>query len=179
MTGLSTFTAKQLHHIERAVAFSEELVSNAYKMSTSQWLRRKYDVRTLAELEPHEVVHGPFAQIVRYEGQRKDSLLGSMVYDFYKICLQDHTILAALAQRPEIRLYPFVLYILVHELIHIVRFSTFQQHFDASADERIAEEQRVHARTREILTKLPTQGLQEALDHFDRWCEPFENLSDR
>ncbi|MCG6892778.1 MAG: hypothetical protein LJE65_04170 [Desulfobacteraceae bacterium] len=179
MSGLPTFSTDQLRHVERAVSVSEELVSNAYKMSTSQWLRRKYDVRTLAKLEPHEVVHGPFAQIVRYEGQRKDSMLGSMAYDFYNICLQDHTILAALAQRSDIRLFPFVLYILVHELIHIVRFSTFQQHFEASPEERILEEQRVHARTREILSKLQTHGLKEALDHFDRWCTPFENLSDR
>ena len=178
MTGRPTFSSEQLLQIERAVSASEELVSNAYKMSTSQWLRRKYDVKTLAELEPHEIVNGPFAQIVRYEGQRKDSSLGSMAYDFYKICLQDHTVLSALAQSPHIRLFPFILYVLVHELGHIVRFSTFECHFEASAEERMHEEQRVHARTREILSPMQTPGLRESLAHFDRWCQPFENLSD-
>ena len=86
---------------------AEELVSNHYKMSASQWLRPKYDVKTLVDLSPGEIVHGPFAQIVRYEGHRKDTALGSGVFDYYKICLQDHAIHAALEDSPYMKLFPF------------------------------------------------------------------------
>jgi len=44
---------------------AEELVSEYYKMSASQRLRPKYDVKTLVDLDPAEIVHGPFAQIIR------------------------------------------------------------------------------------------------------------------
>ncbi|MCK7513650.1 MAG: hypothetical protein MZV70_62960 [Desulfobacterales bacterium] len=63
------FQPDQLSAVTHAVGMAEDLVSNHYKMTTSEWLRPKYDVRTLAELEPGEVVDGPFAQIIRYHGQ--------------------------------------------------------------------------------------------------------------
>ena len=43
---------------------AEELVSNNYKMSASQWLGRRYDVKTLAELKPEEIIDGPFAEFL-------------------------------------------------------------------------------------------------------------------
>ena len=79
--------------------------------------------------------------------------MGSATYDLYKICLQDDAILVALDQHPELAMLPFALYIITHELIHIVRFSKFLQGFDASAEERLSEEKRVHERTHEILTR--------------------------
>jgi hypothetical protein len=134
------FKPDQLSAVTHAVGTAEDLVSNHYKMTTSEWLRPKYDVRTLAELEPGEVVDGPFAQIIRYRGRPKQASLSSATYDFYKICLQDHAILAALQKNPALRLLPFALYIITHELIHIVRFSRFLQGFDASPEERLAED---------------------------------------
>lgn len=173
------FTAKQLSIVTQAVGIAEELVSNHYKMSASQWLRPKYDVKTLAELEPPEVVDGPFAQIIRYQGQPKAASLTSSAYDFYKICLQDHAVLSALRQHPDLHLLPFALYIITHELIHIVRFSRFQQGFDASADERLAEEQRVHARTHDILIVLKLPGLSDVLDFYSDWRRVYQQIDYR
>ena len=103
------FTADQIQQINQAVTMAEELVSNHYKMSASQWLRPKYDVKTMVSLSQSEIVDGPFAQVIRYEGQRKGSTLGSEVYDFYKICLQDHAILGVLEKIPGLKLLPFCL----------------------------------------------------------------------
>ena len=50
-----TFDAAQILVVNQAVAMAEELVSNHYKMSLNQWLRPKYDVKTLAELSPDEL----------------------------------------------------------------------------------------------------------------------------
>jgi hypothetical protein len=173
-----TFNADQLQATYQAVTMSEELVSNYYKMSANQWLKPRYDIKTLSDLSFSEVVDGPFAQIIRYEGQRPGSSLGSESYDFYKICLQDHTILATLDDIADLSLLPFGLYIITHELIHIVRFSRFLQHFDATAEEKLAEERRVHQSTHEILAPLHLAGLKHVLGYFQQWRLPLESLSD-
>lgn len=176
MENLETFNANQIAIVNNGVAVSEELVSNFYKMSASQWLGRRYDIKTLADLNPDETIHGPFAQIIRYQGHRKNSSLGSAAYDFYKICLQDHTILATLRQSPDIKLLPFTLYIVTHELIHIVRFSKFLQGFDASQHETMAEESRVHEITHEILDPVSIPGSADVLKFYDRWRQPIDEL---
>ena len=171
-----TFRPEQLQTINHAVAMAEELVSNNYKMTPSQWLGPKYDVKTLAELAVEEIIDGPFAQIIRYKGQRKDTSLGTSQYDFYKICLQDHAILSALKKTPGMALLPFSVYIVTHELIHIVRFGKFLQSFDASAEERSVEEKRVHERTHAILCDVGIPGMPVVLDFYNRWRIPFDEL---
>ena len=170
------FGSNQIKIVNHTVAMAEELVSNNYKMSASQWLGPRYDVKTLAELEPEEIIDGPFAQIIRYKGRRKNTSLGSATYDFYKICLQDHTIRSTLEKTQEIELFPFSLYIITHELIHIVRFSKFLQNFEASPEERMAEEKRVHLRTHEILKSVQLEGLRNVLEFYNDWRIPYENL---
>jgi hypothetical protein len=171
------FNPEELSIVNNAIAVAEELVSNHFKMSTNQWLRLKYDVKTLASLTAGEIVAEPFAQIIRYEGKRKGKELGSAAYDFYKICLQDHSILKALAKAPGLTLFPFILYIITHELVHVVRFNTFLQHFDASPEERLAEEARVHAITHLILNPIRSTDLSPVLTYFREWRKPFEGLA--
>lgn len=176
MMNLKTFTSGQLGIVTNAVAIAEELVSNHYKMSASEWLRPKYDVKTLVDLTPEEIVHGPFAQIVRYEAQRKDVSLGSSTYDYYKICLQDHAIHSALDESSQIQLLPFSIYIVTHELIHIVRFSKFLQSFDATPEDRLAEEKRVHDKTHQILGQVRIAGIPNVLHFYHKWRLPYEAL---
>ena len=171
------FNQKQITMVNNAVTMAEELVSNHYKLSATQWLRQKYDVKTVAELSPKELINGPFAQIVRYTGQRLNTALGSATYDFYKICLQDHAILAALKKFNALHIFPFSLYIITHELIHIVRFTKFLQNFNASSTEKIDEEIRVHQKTHMILKPVQVTGLKETLDFFVNWRTPFDDLS--
>ena len=52
MHHLKPFSAHQLKIVNNTVSMAEELVSNYYKMSASQWLRPKYDVKTLVDLAP-------------------------------------------------------------------------------------------------------------------------------
>lgn len=155
---------------------AEELVSNHYKLSASQWLGRRFDVKTAADLKADEVVEGPFAQVIRYEGRMTGAPLNSGSFDFYKICLQDHTILYTVANTRDLKLYPFALYIVTHELIHIVRFSQFLQNFEASDDERLAEEKRVHDKTHEILCPRNIGGLKAVLSYYAKWRDGFDNL---
>ncbi len=178
MDKLKQFTSNQIKIVNSSVEMAEELVSNFYKMSASQWLRRRYDIKTLANLTSDEIVNGPFAQIIRYVGQHKNSSLGSSTYDFYKICLQDHSICETLNKSAGLELFPFTLYIIIHELIHIVRFTKFLQNFDASPDEKMKEEARVHNNTHEILKPVKIAGLPEVFEFYSNWHTPLEGLRD-
>jgi len=172
------FNKKQIKIVNRAAEMAEELVSDYYKLSSSQWLRRRYDIKTLADLSPEEIVSGPFAQIIRYKAHPKDSCLGSSAYDFYKICLQDNSILSVISNFNAIKLCPFTLYIITHELIHIVRFSEFLQNFNASQDEKLTEETRVHNSTHEILKSVNLPGLSNVLKFYDKWRVPVDKFDD-
>jgi hypothetical protein len=176
MQNLNTFSSAEITIVNKVVSMSEELVSNHYKMSANEWLRPKYDVKTLVDLTPEEIVDGPFAQIVRYKGQRKDAVLGSGMFDYFKICLQDHAIKSVLEKTPAIQLYPFCLYIVTHELIHIVRFSKFLQSFDASPTEKLDEEKRVHEHTHQILNQVQVTGLSPVFEFYRKWRHPIEGL---
>ena len=178
MGKLSTFNRSQIAIVDNSVTLAEELVSNYYKLSSSLWLKRKYDIKTLMDLSKNEIVDGPFAQILHYKGRRKDSALESESYDFYKICLQDHAILSAIQEFSHLQLFPFTLYIIIHELIHVVRFTKFLQNFYASSEEKMTEEKRVHEGTRNILKKLKLTGLDDVLDFYRKWIIPFEDLKE-
>ena len=170
------FSDEHLVTVNESVAMAEELVSEYYKMSASEWLRPKYDVKTRMDLSPDEVVPGPFAQVIRYEGRLENASLGSSSYDFYKICLQDHEILTTLDQNEQLVLLPFLLYIVTHELIHIVRFRKFIQIFNAKPEERMREEAKVHELTHEILHPLSMSGLDEVLHFYIKWRDPIDVL---
>jgi hypothetical protein len=130
------------------------------------------------DLAPEELVDGPFAQVIRYEGRKTDADLKSVSFDFYKICLQDHAILETLDQSPALRLFPFSLYIITHELIHIVRFTKFLQRFVATDEERHAEEVRVHDKTHAILTPVSIPGMDAVFRFYAHWRKDFDRLRD-
>jgi hypothetical protein len=176
MNQLRYFSPAQLETVTRAVEMAEELVSNYYKLSSSQLGRLNYDVRTLSDLSPAEIVSGHFAQIVKYKLKKKDVLRETEANDFYKICLQDHSIIDALEKHPDLELLAFLLYIVCHELIHVVRFRRFLQQFNVSAEEKLAEERRVHAKTNEILSDLSLTGIEAVLLFYENWRETSQNL---
>jgi len=167
------FTNRQVESVREAVTKAEEVVSDTFKLSSGQW---RYDVKTLAQLTADETVSGPMAQVIRTRKQRRGSCLVSHGYDVYEICLQDHAILDTLERNPELDLFALVLYIVVHELIHIERFTRFKQNFEASAEETLAEEARVHGLTREIIRELPMAGIEGVLHFFSRWHGPIDAL---
>jgi hypothetical protein len=176
MDKLTIFSPSQINIVNSSVQLAEELVANFYKLSSSQWLRKKYDIKTLADLSPDEIVHGPFAQILHYKAHPKDSSLESKAYDYYKICIQDHSILPVINHFSHIKLFPFSLYIIIHELVHIVRFTRFLQNFFASSEEKNAEEKRVHEKTRQILKLFNITGIDEVLKFYHQWVIPLDDL---
>jgi len=170
MQKLKYFNREELLKVDEAVKISEELVNNFFKMSSGQWLRNRYDIKTAKDLDGHEYVQGPFAQVIKYEARKKEAPLGSSSYTLYKVCLQDDSILSTI-QKENLLLEPFLLYILSHELVHIIRFSKYKQRYENKneADVTLDEERLVHFLTHEILKPFTIHGLMKVFDFYKDW----------
>lgn len=162
------FNQEELEKVDLAVLRAEELVDNYFKLSPALWLKNRYDIKTAANIASHERVDGAFAQVLKYEGQRGDVSLGSASVSLYHVCLQDPAILGLVSGSPKIKLSPFLLYILIHELVHVVRFSRFEHRYENGAESEVTleEEKKVHGLTYKILSSSGVSGLSEVLEFF-------------
>ncbi len=152
--------------ISDALDIAEDVTGNYYRFSLEQWKRHCYDIKTLWSLNHGEISQHAFAVLNWGSMVTVDHVLKSSVRDFFFICLQDHIILNAVARDSGIALLPILIYILTHELVHIVRFSNFLQRADLSFDKRAKEEQTVHDLTFNLLKDLPIPKLCDVLDRY-------------
>lgn len=161
---LSSFQSHDLMIVSDALDIAEDATSNFYKFSSSQWRRNHYDVKTLNLLKDDEISRHVFALLNK--GTRMSDGFESKTKnrDFYFICLQDHQIIKALRRDMNLRLLSLLVYVLTHELVHIVRFCNFVRRFDVSSEERDDEEKIVHAMTYEILENVSIPDLNYVLD---------------
>ena len=169
------FQTEETAVLTRAIEVSEELISDFYKISTSEWKRYRYDIQSLKDLRGEEITDIAFAQIRRYLRRPGERMRGSEPGDFFKICIQDHVIRGAVERDIHIKLFPLTTYVVIHELIHVIRFAKFLQRFDSAPAELENEEKRVHALTFELLQKLRMGGLTEVLAAF-KDCRTMENF---
>jgi hypothetical protein len=157
---------KELMLVERARGQAAELVGDFYVLAPREWDRMHYEVRTLSELAPEEVCDEAFAQVLCYDRVRHAGPAVAERHDLYRICLQDHRILRAIEAREmngEIDLEPFLVYILTHELVHVVRFSQRMQHPDLPVELRPIEELSVEQTTQKILSAAADLSLQRVI----------------
>jgi hypothetical protein len=158
------FGDENIRDVGEALDVAEDVTGNFYKLSTEQWKRHPYDVKTLASLTNREIIPSAFA--VLHKGVvNADHLARDIAKrDVYFICLQDDRILWAVDRDKDIRLFPLLVYVLTHELVHIVRFSKFVKRFESSGKSREDEESIVHATTHEILQRISLPRLDKVLD---------------
>ncbi len=149
------FSPAHIRKTARIFSEAEELAGNHFKLSTSDWKRFKYDVKTLRDLDPNEISNEAFATLSKYTCQNESFDFGQRTFSFYKICLQDHNILKALKRDPDISFDGLLLYIAVHELIHIIRFNRFVTLFESDEAAKKEEERIVHTTTSDILRASP------------------------
>jgi hypothetical protein len=160
------FSDNEIAVLGQSIEVSEDLISDYFKISTSQWQRYRYDIQSLKDLAEDEITDLAFAQIRRYARCPSERLRGSEFGEYFKICLQDHIIVRALQRDPQILLLPLTTYIVTHELIHVVRFARFLQRFEVGDREREAEELVVHSLTRQLLRSVKMHGLLDVLEAF-------------
>ncbi|KQC06459.1 MAG: hypothetical protein APR62_07865 [Smithella sp. SDB] len=171
------FNALQVPMAKKAFNDAEKLVTNQFRLSEHEFKRNKYEVKTLAYLNEQEIKEGTFAHLCKYTYEKKDIYAtGSKdEFDFYRVCLQDNNILDAVERaNPFIKLSPLMLYIAVHELIHVLRFSNGSSDFNADNDEKEKEEVIVHNLTRAALQPLKGYDLEIILDCFSSNFKNFD-----
>ncbi len=160
------FNTEQISLAGRTFSQAETMAGRYFRIGPAEWKERRYDVKTLAFLEKHEVREGAFAQLCKYQLLKKSAGTGGDLH-FYRICLQDDRILDAIERAHSfIRLSPLLLYIAAHELVHVIRFDRGEGNFDATDDEKSGEEEKVHRITRNLLKPVTDTDLNLVLDCF-------------
>ncbi len=165
--GHSLFLEHHKELLREATVIAEEMTSDFYKLTPNCWRRARYDILTLEGLEQDEISSHALALVAKYRGCHRDRVLKSAVFDFYRICLQDHNILKALDSCPDLSLLPLLLYIITHELVHVVRFSRFQALFEAPEEQKNEEERQVHLLTQKILKPLKSPELPRVMRYYE------------
>jgi hypothetical protein len=164
------FNPGQISLADRAFSKAEKMAGNYFRFGTTEWKARRYDVKTMAFLEEHEIREGAFAYLCKYQS-RMEPEARREGFHFYRICLQDGGILNAVERAHSfIRLSPLLLYIAAHELVHVIRFEQGDGNFDATEEEKMVEEETVHRITRNLLKPVTDSDLNLVLDCFsDRY----------
>jgi hypothetical protein len=160
------FNTGQISLAGRTFSQAEKMAGKYFHIGPVEWKERRYDVKTLAFLEKHEVREGAFAHLCKYQLRKKCGGTEGDLH-FYRICLQDDRILDAVERAHSfIRLSPLLLYIAAHELVHVIRFDRGEGNFDAPEEEKSDEEEKVHRITRNLLKPATDSDLALVLDCF-------------
>jgi hypothetical protein len=167
------FSPPQKSLIYKALNEAEKRTTQYYCIPPFRWERLHYDLLTQADQDWDPL---PDSMLARVRLLQKTGIRRS--YDFYRIELNDPSILAAAERENLLRssqLYPFFMYILTHEMVHLVRLSTILDHrLDAPESSDESEENRVRNISRRILS-----GYSDLLPALERFCSstPFPNSS--
>jgi len=174
------FNENQLPLTSKAFADAEKIVSGYFRVRESEFKQSRYDVKTLAYLDEHEIKDGAFAHLCKYSYQQPQggAQRSEEVFNFYRVCLQDNNILDAVQRaNPFIKLSPLMLYIAVHELIHVLRFAKAEVDFHAAPEEKEKEEAIVHNLTKSALQAARHKDMNLVLDCFSNNFKIFDTYS--
>jgi hypothetical protein len=145
------FTGSDLKTITKAALLAEGLTQQYFGLGEEEWKLNPYGFFTRREIHESLREAEAFAHVILYtntgiaEKKRKPE-------EKFGIVLEDPNILLALLRTSLHDLWTLGLFVLTHEMIHIVRFRKFGVDFFAGVHERDKEEERVHGITREILS---------------------------
>ena len=158
------FTRSQRHLAFRALEEAEACTSGYYCIPPFRWQRLRYDLLTRKDREWQPLPEGMLARTRRCQWHLRQRGEPS---DFFRIELNDPGILIA-ARREKLRedLYALLLYILTHEMVHLVRLSSILTDAEQMMLPREPEETRVRQIARSILATTPTPGLDSVLQRF-------------
>lgn len=163
------FDPVQLRLVSAAGDRAAGFVSDYYRVAPREWSKMPYEVRTLRTLDSSEVTDSALAQTVCYAFKRQ---AGSVVVeegDLFRICLQDPRILGA-ARDLQLGLESLLIYVLTHELVHVVRFGQRLQTVNLPHELRSCEEQKVERTTRTILARSGFSDVNRVLSCADSRC---------
>ena len=172
------FDKKQRFWIREALEIAETAAGNYFQVDLADSERFPYDLETLANLKGLEKTHRALAQVCKYEYRKKELPLTPKGNEFYRICLQDDKILNTVRMEPPSLLKPLLLYVITHELIHVIRFSMDPKKFYLSPGARKTEEIDVHRMTYELLKSFKDPQVGLLLEFYRPWWEKSDVDSD-
>jgi hypothetical protein len=153
MGAAGLFTESDLMTICRAASLAERLTEKHFNLHEGHWKSEPYAIFTLKQVNRGLYEPDVFANVIRYktrvDQQKKTKTVPA---ERYGIVLQDPNILRALLRQSHHDLWTISLFVLTHELIHVVRFKKFNVDFFAEPGARQTEESLVHSITGEILS---------------------------
>ncbi len=143
------FSPNQRHLAIEAMEEAEARTSDYYCIPPFRWQSIRYDLLTRQDPEWRPLPEGMLARTQQLRRAQRPS-------DFFRIELNDPGILTA-AHRENLwaDLYPFLLYILTHEMVHLVRLSHILTDCEQDLIARDTEELRVCRVVRSILLAPP------------------------
>jgi hypothetical protein len=151
MKARALFTTSDLATVGRAAVLAEKLTRDYFQLPEREWERNPYSVFTCREVHEDLRRDDVFAHLVSLAASpARDS--GRSRTDRFGIVLEDPNILRALFRRYLHDLWTLLLFILTHELVHIIRFRRSEADFFASEQDCRNEEAVVEELTRRILT---------------------------
>jgi hypothetical protein len=167
---LRAFGAGQLHRLETLFDLAQEVTGEFYRMGAEEARCVPYEVRTLAHLTKEEIhERGVLADIARY--QYADRAFGRK-RDLYRVNIQDHNILQSLKRsKDRVDFSPLMLYVLTHEIVHVIRFVKFMAPFQMDEKDRTTEENQVHTITQSILARVSIPGMNTVLDRYQHLAQ--------
>jgi len=164
---VARFSPDDQRSLAEACQRAEELTGDHYHLSSFGPRRYLYEVATADDLQPGERAEDAFAQICRYDAISPEPGYRSRAGRYYRVCLQDEGILSAV-RRPRcgFGLDALLLYVMTHELIHVVRFEQFRHPFVTEPGRRAEEEAVVHRITQEVLAPAEDRSVQRLLSYY-------------
>jgi hypothetical protein len=163
------FDKKQRFWVREALEIAETLAEDYFRVDLGDSVRFPYDLQTLVNLRGLEKTRRALAQVCKYEYHNGEARLRRGGAEFYRICLQDDQILNTVREESLLLLKPLVLYVVTHELIHVIRFSLEPKRFYLSSREKRIEEKDVHRKTYELLRSFKDPQVELLLERYRPW----------
>ena len=158
------FLPAHIRLLERAVNVSEDIISDYFCLTTDYWLKNPYEVKTLKEAGSIDIPERAYAHVLKYGKLFSEKDSGTDNRHLYRILIYDNRILEVTEGRKTV-LWPFLVYIMTHELTHIARFTKFKCAVELK--DKLTEEKTVHGLTNEILDRAPVSGIEHVIDFFE------------
>ncbi len=167
------FDKEQRLWVGEALEIAESLAEGYFEVNLGNLEQFPYDLQTLANLNSQEKTRKALAQVCKYESSETAPPLKRRTKEFYRICLQDDKILNTVwAETSSLALLkPLLLYVVTHELIHVIRFSVEPQRFFLQPEDKMVEEKDVHRMTYELLKSFQDPQIGLWLERYRPWRE--------
>lgn len=158
------FSDSERRLVISALTEAEERTSGYYCIPPRHWQRLQYDLITGKDLGWDPL---PETALARVQRVAQINARRRVPADFFRIQLNDPTILsAAKRENLEPNIYPFLVYIITHEMVHLVRLSAILDGADNGPSSAEVEEERVERISRQILSRSGCEHFKPVFERF-------------